>query len=118
MDKTWKNLTINLVKSTELKAELIQTDTAGRGLVATQDLSKNDVLFTETPFVVGPTQSGGPHFCANCSQALNVGVLQGKETLSSFFNKLCKLAQTGKQRRRERHYKIAYFKALLKHAFY
>ena len=80
MDKTWKNLTINLVKSTELKLELIQTDTAGRGLVATQDLSKNDVLFTETPFVVGPTQSVGPHFCANCSQALNVGVLQGKQT--------------------------------------
>ena len=78
MDKTWKNLTINLEKSTELKADLIQTDTAGRGLVATQDLSKNDVLFTETPFVVGPTQSVGPHFCANCSQALNVGVLQGK----------------------------------------
>ena len=63
--------------------------------------------------MVGPTQKIGPHFCANCSQALNVGVLQGKETLSSFFNKLCKLAQTGKQRRRERHYKIAYFKGAL-----
>ena len=96
MDKTWKNLTINLVKSIELKAELIQTDTAGRGLVATQDLSKNDVLFTETPFVVGPTQSVGPHFCANCSQALNVGVLQGKQTQVMTLKKLCKLAREGK----------------------
>ena len=112
MDKTWENLTIR-IKRKELKAKLVQTETAGRGLVATQDLSKNEIIFTENPFVVGPTQKVGPHFCANCSQALNVGVLQGKETLSSFFNKLCKLAQTVKQRRRERHYKIAYFKGAL-----
>ena len=40
MDETWENLTIR-IKRKELKAKLVQTETAGRGLVATQDLSKN-----------------------------------------------------------------------------
>lgn len=79
MDKTWSKLTFK-VDSAEPKAELVQTENAGRGLVATEDLNKNEVIFTESPFVVGPSQTVGPHFCANCSQPLNVGVLQGKNS--------------------------------------
>ena len=90
MDKTWTKLTCK-VKTTEdeLKVALIQTELAGRGLVATQDLSKNETIFTESPFVVGPAQTVGAHFCASCSQPLNVGVLQGKVHDDIFDDNFC-----------------------------
>ena len=77
MDSTWTKLT-SKIKTDNLKIALTQTETAGRGLVANEDISKDEIIFTETPFVVGPAQTVGPHFCANCSQPLNVGVLKGK----------------------------------------
>ena len=60
------------------KATLVQTENAGKGLVATKDLKRNDIIFEENPVITGPPQSLGPHFCANCSQPLTYGVLQGK----------------------------------------
>ena len=60
------------------KATLVQTENAGRGLVATEDIKRNDIIFEENPVITGPPQSLGPHFCANCSQPLTDGVLQGK----------------------------------------
>ena len=76
MDKTWTELSSN-IKTEQLKIALIQTENAGRGLVATEDITKDEVIFTENPFVVGPSQTVGPHFCANCSQPLTVGILKG-----------------------------------------
>lgn len=84
MDNLWSDLSCNLKPEIPTKASLIQTESAGRGLVALDDLQKEDVIFEEVPFVVGPSQSIGPHFCANCSQPLNMGVLQGKPDLLGF----------------------------------
>lgn len=122
MDKAWPKLSLK-IENLEPKVELIQTETAGRGLVASEDLNKNEIIFTERPFVVGPSQTVGPHFCANCSQPLNVGVLQGKQhnfflsivashvkwsaslsifgkqtlVMTLFLDILCKLALSGKK---------------------
>ena len=75
MEDIWLKLQ-NKVKEPP-KAHLVQTSNAGRGLVASQDLQKGQVILMEKPLIVGPPQSVGPHFCINCSQPLTVGVLQG-----------------------------------------
>ena len=82
MDKTWTKLSSN-IKTEHLKIDLNQTENAGRGLVATVDIAKDETIFTESPFVVGPAQTVGPHFCANCSQPLTVGILKGNSIFLS-----------------------------------
>lgn len=62
---------------------MVQIENAGRGLVATEDFKRNDIIFEENPVITGPPQSIGPHFCANCSQPLTDGVLQGKNTINT-----------------------------------
>ena len=82
MENIWKDLSCNLqIKS---KGTLVETETAGRGIVATEDLKKEDVILKETALIIGPPQSIGPHFCANCSQPLTAGLLQGKHLLTHF----------------------------------
>ena len=46
-------------------------------------MKRNDIIFEENPVITGPPQSIGPHFCANCSQPLTDGVLQGKNTINT-----------------------------------
>ena len=87
MDHLWSDLSCNLGEI-PTKVALIETETAGRGLLALEDLQRGDVIFEETPFVVGPSQSIGPHFCANCSQPLNMGVLQGKRLMPLLLKKI------------------------------
>ena len=85
MESLWKDLSCNLKQAS--KAVLVQTENAGRGLVATENIQRDDVILTETPVISGPPQTIGPHFCANCSQPLTDGVLQGMFILSpSFFS--------------------------------
>ena len=75
MESLWKDLSCNLKQAS--KAVLVQTENAGRGLVATENIQRDDVILIETPVISGPPQSIGPHFCANCSQPLTDGLLQG-----------------------------------------
>ena len=65
MEKIWKDLSVNLKQ--DPSANLVQTSNAGRGLVATINLEKDDIIFEESPLIIGPPQSLGPSFCANCS---------------------------------------------------
>ena len=83
MEGLWKDLSCNLKQAS--KAILVQTDNAGRGLVATENIQRDDVILTETPVISGPPQSIGPHFCANCSQPLTDGVLQGMFFITIIF---------------------------------
>ena len=76
MEKTWTRLSSHLKQTP--KADLVQTKTSGRGLIATEDLERADVILEEVPFVLGPPQSIACHFCANCSQSLNLYALKGK----------------------------------------
>ena len=80
MDELWTQLTSHFLQNDNVmsKAELVETPNAGRGLVATQDLEKGEIIFAEKPLIVGPPQGIGQHFCVNCSQPLTAGVLQGK----------------------------------------
>jgi len=78
MDSIWTLLSCN-DKQECSKVHLVQTKNAGRGLVADQDIPNGEVILEEKPFVVGPPQSQGRHFCAHCSQPLSVGLLQGKK---------------------------------------
>ena len=90
MESLWKDLSCNLKQAS--KAVLVQTENAGRGLVATENIQRDEVILTETPVISGPPQSIGPHFCANCSQPLTDGLLEGMFIITIFlFNTLfCK----------------------------
>jgi len=95
MESLWKDLSCNLKQAS--KAVLVQTENAGRGLVATENIQRDDVILTETPVISGPPQSIGPHFCANCSQPLTDGLLE--DCLNSCGLKMCsKKCQTTHQR--------------------
>ena len=65
MEKIWKDLSVNLKQNPS--ANLVQTSDAGRGLIANINLEKDDIIFEESPLIIGPPQSLGPSFCANCS---------------------------------------------------
>ena len=77
MEYVWAALSCNLKQAA--KASLVDTPNAGRGLVASQDLLREEVILEESPIVVGPPQSLGPHFCVHCSQPLTIGLLQGSK---------------------------------------
>ena len=83
MESLWKDLSCNLKQAS--KAVLVQTENAGRGLVATENIQRDEVILTETPVISGPPQSIGPHFCANCSQPLTDGLLEGMFIITIFF---------------------------------
>ena len=83
MESLWKDLSCNLKQAS--KAVLVQTENAGRGLVATENIQRDDVILTETPVISGPPQSVGPHFCANCSQPLTDGLLEGMFIITIIF---------------------------------
>ena len=60
--------------------KLVQTETSGRGLVATRQIEPNDTIFEETPLVLGPNQHTNNDitkqaenylFCAGCSMSLS-----------------------------------------------
>ena len=81
-EEVWKQLSSNLDEI--FNVTLVDTENAGRGLETTEEFQRNDIVWKEIPLVVGPPHNIGPYFCANCSQPLNVGVLQG--TLTSLIN--------------------------------
>jgi hypothetical protein len=93
MESLWKDLSCNLKQAS--KAVLVQTENAGRGLIATENIQRDEVILTETPVISGPPQSIGPHFCANCSQPLTDGLLEGMFIITSIFARrdaeLCRL---------------------------
>ena len=79
MDSIWKDMSCNLKQSS--KATLVITENAGRGLIATEDIQRGDMILQESPLIIGPSQSVGAHFCVNCSQPLTAGILQGKHII-------------------------------------
>ena len=89
MENSWEKLSLNLKQLP--KAHLVQTKTAGRGLVAKEELARNDVILEEMPFVVGPPQNimTSPNFCANCSKPLKISLSKGKSNLIHYLVKIC-----------------------------
>jgi hypothetical protein len=81
MEQIWAQLSRNVKVNS--KVELVQTGNAGRGLVATEDIQTGDEILAETPFLVGPPQTIGRHFCVHCSQPLTMGLLQGITALTT-----------------------------------
>ena len=76
MDKIWQDLSSNLKQNAFL--HLVQTKNAGRGLIATNDFERDDIILEEFPLITGPSQSLSLNFCANCSQT---GILDGKYSI-------------------------------------
>ena len=74
----WDVLRSSLTNDPPVK--LVQTETSGRGLVATRQITPNEIIFEETPLVLGPNQrmnndatkqSESYLFCAGCSKSLS-----------------------------------------------
>ena len=54
MESSLTQLTSHFLQNDNLmsKAELVETPNAGRGLVATQDLEKGEIIFAEKPLII------------------------------------------------------------------
>ena len=77
-ERDWNILKLSL--SSDVPIELVVTKTAGRGLIATRKIAPNEIIFEETPLVVGPSQKichGTDSslekylFCSGCSSSLS-----------------------------------------------
>ena len=73
--------------SNDAPVDLVVTEKAGRGLIATRKISANELIFEETPLVVGPSQKIGSCapkplekylFCSGCSNSLSPISARGK----------------------------------------
>ena len=86
----WDVLKSSLTDDAPIK--LVQTETSGRGLVATRQIAPNEIIFEETPLVLGPNQRMNSDatkqtesylFCAGCSMSLSpicvVGIIISKK---------------------------------------
>ena len=77
MEKLWIELSEN-VTTGGAHVQLVQTENAGRGLKASKDFERDEIIFMESPVILGPPQNLGSHFCVHCSQNSNLLILKGK----------------------------------------